>query len=105
VRGRGLGFAYRPVEGQADPGADPAVTRFVLRMGRYVLDTLEADPSTTSAVPFLDATSLSQVARHIVTALEAPLAADFALERQSSAALSPSTVDTAGLSGARSRSA
>jgi radical SAM superfamily enzyme YgiQ (UPF0313 family) len=105
LAGRALGFSYRAVEGSASGADDPRVTRFVLRMGRYVLDTLEADPSTASSVPFLDAAGVIEVARQVVEGLEAPLQADYERDRQSSRALAEDgRAPDAGLTGARSRS-
>lgn len=84
LKGRALGFSYRAVEGHPACSDDPTVTRFVLRLGRFVLDTLEADPTTASRVPFLDKATLAEVGRLIVLGLEAPLREDYARDRASS---------------------
>lgn len=102
VKGAFLGFSYRPVDGRPDPSDDPAVSRFVLRMGRHVIDALEADPEAASTVPFLDNSTLRDVARAVVNGLESPLGAELAFESQ---ALWGSSSPAVGVAGARSRSA
>ena len=104
VKGHVLGFSYRPAEGHPDPSDDPQVSRFVLRLGRYLVDALEAAPDAASRVPFLDVGTLREVAAVIVTSLEEPLAAELAYERRAPRGVPPEGAGV-GLAGAASRSA
>jgi len=80
VRKNGLGFSYKAPKGSEDPTQDPAILRFVMRMGGFVLDQILKSADGQNRVPPPTEQELYELAGEMIQTLESHYASDIKRE-------------------------